>query len=130
MKKIYHEICRHTGKIPEFASYLVQEGIYENKTQAIDVLRHNTREVPKVTEAYAIWKVGRLRTKDMKKHVDKLATVFKEIKTRTAKAEYESIVEVLEEALKETSLAIKNKDLSKLPEVKRLLEEALYGRQE
>lgn len=43
------------------------------------------------------------------------------------KAEVESIVDVLEEALKELTLAIKKQDLGKLPEVKRLLEEALYG---
>jgi len=127
MKKIYYEVRRFEGKIVEFAKYLVEQGIYATETSAKDALRHNTRAIPEVDAAYAEWKPGRLRTKDMSKHIAKVAEVFQEIKTRTVKAECESIVEVLEEALKELTLAIKKQDLGRLPEVKSMLEEALYG---
>lgn len=127
MKKIYYEVRRFEGKIVEFAKYLVEKGIYATEASAKDALRHNTRAIPEVDASYAEWKPGRLRTKDMSKHVAKVAEVFKEVKVRTVKAECESIVDVLEEALKELTLAIKQQGLSRLPEVKRLLEEALYG---
>jgi len=127
MKKIYNEVRRFEGKIIEFAKYLVEKGIYATEASAKDALRHNTRAIPEVDATYAEWKPGRLRTRDMEKHNNKLKEVFETIRVHTAKAEYNSIVEVLEEALKEVTLAIKNKDLGRLPEVKRLIGEALYG---
>lgn len=127
MKKIYNEVRRFEGKLLEFADYLVEQKLYSSNRTAREAIRHNTRAIPEVDAAYAKWRPGRLRTKDMSKHVAKVAEVFKEVKVRTVKAECESIVDVLEEALKELTLAIKQQDLGKLPEVKLMLEEALYG---
>lgn len=130
MKKIYNELCKYDGKLSEFAHHLVDKGIYTNVRYALDCLRDRVKPNGNVEAIYAEWKPGRLRTKDMQTHVNKTKEVFKDIKVRTVKAECESIVEVLEEALKELTLAIKKQDLGKLPEVKRLLEEALYGSKE
>lgn len=127
MKKIYNELRQYEGKLLEFADYLVEHKLYSSNRTAREAIRHNTRAIPEVDVAYAEWKPGRLRTKDMSKHIAKVAEVFKGIKERTVKAECESIVDVLEEALKELTLAIKQQGLGRLPEVKRLLEEALYG---
>ena len=127
MLKIYNELRAHEGKLHEFAHYAVEKGLYAEAKYVTQALRINTRPNQALIDLYHEWKPGRLKTRDMQTHVEKTKAVFQEIKIRTVKAECESIVEVLEEALKELTLAIKKQDLGKLPEVKRLLEEALYG---
>ena len=128
MQKIYNELKKYDGKLLQFADHLVEIGLYSSERTAREAIRHNVRPIEEVTKAYEQWKVGRLRTKDMETHKEKLSTVFKEIKVRTVKAECESILEVLEEALMLLTLSAKKQDLTNLPEIKRLLEEALYGR--
>lgn len=127
MHKIYLELRKHDGKLAEFAKYAQSLGIYSDLRGVTQALRYGVRPNEALIKAYQEWRPGRLKTKDMATHVSKVAEVFQEIRTRTVKAEVESIVEVLEEALKELTLAIKKQDLGKLPEIKRLLEEALYG---
>lgn len=127
MFKIYNELRSHEGKLHEFARHAVEKGLYAEVKYVTQALRINTRPNEALIKLYEEWKPGRLKTKDMQTYVEKTKTVFQEIKVRTVKAEVESIVDVLEEALKELTLSIKKQDLGKLPEVKRLLEEALYG---
>lgn len=130
MKKIYNELRKHDGKLLEFADHLVTLGLYASNRTAREAIRHNVRAIPEVDEAYAEWRPGKLITRDLAKHSDKLQNVFKEIKRRNVKDELLSVVDVLEEALKELTLAIKSDNKQKLHEVKDLLQQALYGAQE
>lgn len=127
MHKIYLELRKHDGKLSEFANYAHSLGLYSDMRGVIQALRHGVKPNEALIKAYQEWKPGRLKTKDVQTYVEKTKAVFKDIKVRTVKAEVESIVEVLEEALKELTLAIKHNNQDKLPEIKRLLEEALYG---
>jgi len=124
---IYNELRKHDGKLAEFAKYAQELGIYPDVRGVTQALRYGVRPNTVLIKAYQEWRPGRLKTKDMQTYVEKTKAVFQEMKVKTVKAECESIVEVLEEALKELTLAIKHQDPGKLPEVKRLLEEALYG---
>lgn len=124
---LYNELRRYHGKVWEFCHHLVDKGLYPTTKCAYEVVRRKVTEDKVINDLYKEWKPGRLRTRDMEKHNNKLKEVFETIRVHTVKAECTSIVEVLEEALKEVTLAIKNKDLGRLPEVKRLIEEALYG---
>lgn len=63
----------------------------------------------------------------MAKHVNKTKEVFKEIKQRTLKQELLTIVDVMEEALKELTLGIKTMDKERLLQAKELLSNGLYG---
>lgn len=130
MKKIYNELRKHNGKLLEFADYLVSIGLYSSDRTAREAIRHNVRAIPEVDKAYAEWRPGKFITRDLAKHSDKLQNVFKDIKRRNVKDELLSVVDVLEEALKELTLAIKSDNKQKLYEVKDLLQQALYGAQE
>ena len=127
MQKIYNELRRHDGKLTEFALLLSQKGLYKNHRLATQALRLNTKENPEIQRLYEEWKPGKLKTKDMTTHVDKVAKVFKEIKQHTLKSELLSIVDVMEEALKELTLGIKNMDRERLLQAKELLSNGLYG---
>ena len=127
MQKIYNELSRHDGKLTEFALLLSNKGLYKNHRLATQALRLNTKENPEIQRLYEEWKPGKLKTKDMTTHVDKVAEVFKEIKQRTLKAELNSIVDIMEEALKELTLGIKNMDRERLLQAKELLSNGLYG---
>lgn len=130
MKKIYNELRKHNGKLLEFADHLVNLGLYASNRAAREAIRHNVRTIPGVDKAYTEWRSGKFITRDLAKHSDKLQNVFKEIKRRNVKDELLSVVDVLEEALKELTLAIKSDNKQKLYEVKDLLQQALYGAQE
>ena len=127
MKKIYNELCKYDGKLLEFADHLVYIGLYSSNRTAREAIRHNVRPIEEVTNAYMAWKPGRLRTKDMATHINKTKEVFKEIKQRTLKSELNSIVDVMEEALKELTIGIKNMDKERLLQAKELLSNGLYG---
>ena len=127
MQKIYNTLRSHEGKLTEFAKFLVEKEQYVTIQAAIQALRHNVRPMPIVNELYEEWKPGKLKTKDMTTHVDKVAEVFKEIKQRTLKAELNSIVDVMEEALKELTIGIKSMDKDRLLQAKELLSNGLYG---
>ena len=127
MKKIYNELRSHEGKLTEFANVLVEKGVYNSLSSALQALRHNVKPMPIVNDLYTEWRPGRLKTKDMKTYVDKTKEVFKEIKQRTLKQELLSIVDVMEEALKELTLGIKNMDRERLLQAKELLSNGLYG---
>ena len=101
MRKIYNEVRSHEGKLTEFAEYLVTKGVFKDTKNGMQSLRLNTRDNPEVIRLYEEWRPGRLKTKDMAKHVDKVAKVFKDIQKRTLKQELLTIVDVMEEALKE-----------------------------
>lgn len=127
MRKIYNELRSHEGKLAEFANFLVEKGVYNSLSSALQALRHNVKPMPIVNELYAEWRPGRPKTKDMKTYVDKTKEVFKEIKQRTLKQELLSIVDVMEEALKELTLGIKSMDKERLLQAKELLSNGLYG---
>lgn len=127
MRKIYNELRRHDGKLTEFALLLSNKGLYKNHRLATQALRLNTKENHEIQRLYEEWKPGKLKTKDMTTHVDKVAEVFKEIKQRTLKAELNSIVDIMEEALKELTIGIKNMDRERLLQAKELLSNGLYG---
>lgn len=127
MKKIYNELRSHDGKLTEFALLLSSKGLYKNHRLATQALRLNTKENPEIQRLYEEWKPGKLKTKDMTTHVDKVAEVFKEIKKRSLKAELNSIVDIMEEALKELTLGIKSMDKERLLQAKELLSNGLYG---
>lgn len=127
MKKIYNELRSHEGKLTAFANFLVEKGLYKDAKSGIQALRINTKPNPTIIALYEEWKPGRLKTKDMAKHVDKVAEVFKDIKKRTLKQELLTIVDVMEEALKELTLGIKNMDRERLLQAKELLSNGLYG---
>ena len=127
MRKIYNELRSHEGKLTEFANFLVEKGVYNSLSSALQALRHNVKPMPIVNELYAEWRPGRLKTKDMKTYVDRTKEVFKEIKQRTLKQELLSIVDVMEEALKELTLGIKSMDKERLLQAKELLSNGLYG---
>ena len=127
MKKIYNELRSHEGKLTEFANFLVEKEVYNSLNSALQALRHNVRPMPEVDKAYQEWKPGRLKTKDMQTYVDKTKEVFKEIKQRTLKQELLSIVDVMEEALKELTIGIKVMDKERLLQAKELLSNGLYG---
>ncbi|NCB01236.1 MAG: hypothetical protein EOM67_03595 [Spirochaetia bacterium] len=127
MRKIYNELRSHEGKLSEFANYLVEKKVYNSSHSALQALRQNVKPMPIVNELYAEWRPGRLKTKDMKTYVEKTQEVFKEIKQRTLKQELQSIVDVMEEALKELTLGIKNMDKERLLQAKELLSNGLYG---
>lgn len=127
MKKIYNELRSHEGKLTEFANFLVEKGVYVTVQSAIQALRINTKANPTVIALYGEWRPGKLKTKDMQTYVDKTKEVFKEIKQRTLKQELLTIVDVMEEALKELTLGIKNMDKDRLLQAKELLSNGLYG---
>jgi len=127
MKKIYNELRSHEGKLTEFAKFLVEKGQYATIPAVIQALRHNVRPMPIVNELYIEWKSGKLKTKDMQTYVNKTKEVFKEIKQRTLKSELLSIVDVMEEALKELTIGIKSMDKERLLQAKELLSNGLYG---
>jgi len=124
-RDIYAELTKTRNKLTAFCNFLIDKKVVNNKGQALWIVKNPT---PAVMKLYAEWAPGKIVTKDMTTYVERTKEVFKEMKTKQVRAEVESIVDVLEEALKETSLAIKHNDLGRLPEVKRLLEEALYAR--
>ena len=130
MRKIYNELRSHEGKLSEFAKFLVEKEVYATIPAGIQALRHNVRPMPIVNELYAEWRPGKLRTRDMQTYVDKTKEVFKEIKQRSLKQELLSIVDVMEEALKELTLGIKSMDKERLLQAKELLSNGLYGGQE
>lgn len=127
MHKIYNELRSHEGKLTEFANFMVSKGLFKDAKNGIQTLRINTKSNPTIIALYEEWKPGRLKTKDMAKHVDKVAEVFKEIKQRSLKQELLAIVDVMEEALKELTLGIKNMDRERLLQAKELLSNGLYG---
>lgn len=127
MRKIYNELRSHEGKLTEFANLMVEKGLFKDPKNGIQALRINTKPNPTIIALYEEWKPGRLKTKDMAKHVDKVAEVFKEIKQRSLKQELLTIVDVMEEALKELTLGIKNMDRERLLQAKELLSNGLYG---
>ena len=130
MRKIYNELRSHEGKLTEFALLLSNKGLYKNHRLATQALRLNTKENPEIQRLYEEWKPGKLRTKDMKTYVEKTKEVFKEIKQRSLKQELLSIVDVMEEALKELTIGIKSMDKERLLQAKELLSNGLYGGQE
>ena len=127
MRKIYNELRSHEGKLTEFANFMVSKGLFKDTKKGIQALRINTKSNPTIIALYEEWKPGRLKTKDMAKHVDKVAEVFKDIQKRTLKQELLTIVDVMEEALKELTLGIKNMDRERLLQAKELLSNGLYG---
>ena len=127
MRKIYNELRSHEGKLTEFAEFMVSKGLFKDHKNGIQALRINTKPNPTIIALYEEWKPGKLKTKDMAKHVDKVAEVFKDIQKRTLKQELLTIVDVMEEALKELTLGIKNMDRERLLQAKELLSNGLYG---
>ena len=127
MKKIYNELRRHEGKLTEFANFLVEKEVYNSLNSALQALRHNVRPMPEVQKLYEEWRPGKLKTKDMKTYVEKTKEVFQEIKQRSLKLELLSIVDVMEEALKELTIGIKSMDKERLLQAKELLSNGLYG---
>lgn len=127
MQKIYNELRSHEGKLTEFAEFMVSKGLFKDAKNGIQALRINTKPNPTIIALYEEWKPGKLKTKDMAKHVDKVAEVFKDIQKRTLKQELLTIVDVMEEALKELTLGIKNMDRERLLQAKELLSNGLYG---
>ena len=127
MHKIYHELISHEGKLTEFANFMVSKGLFKDAKNGIQALRINKKPNPTIIALYEEWRPGRLKTKDMAKHVDKVAEVFKDIQKRTLKQELLTIVDVMEEALKELTLGIKNMDRERLLQAKELLSNGLYG---
>lgn len=127
MQKIYNELRSHEGKLTEFAEFMVSKGLFKDAKNGIQALRINTKPNPTIIALYEEWRPGRLKTKDMAKHVDKVAEVFKDIQKRTLKQELLTIVDVMEEALKELTLGIKNMDRERLLQAKELLSNGLYG---
>ena len=130
MRKIYNELRGHEGKLTEFANFMVSKGLFKDAKNGIQALRINTKPNPTIIALYEEWKPGRLKTKDMAKHVDKVAEVFKDIQMRTLKQELLTIVDVMEEALKELTLGIKTMDKERLLQAKELLSNGLYGGKE
>ena len=127
MYKIYNELRSHEGKLTAFAEFMVSKGLFKDAKNGIQALRINTKPNPTIIALYEEWKPGKLKTKDMAKHVDKVAEVFKDIQKRTLKQELLTIVDVMEEALKELTLGIKNMDRERLLQAKELLSNGLYG---
>ena len=130
MKKIYNELRSHEGKLSEFAKFLVEKEQYATVPAGIQALRHNVKSIPEIQKLYEEWRPGRLKTKDMTTYVSKTKEVFKEIKQRTLRAELNSIVDVMEEALKELTIGIKSMDKDRLLQAKELLSNGLYGGKE
>lgn len=127
LHQIYNDLRGHEGKLHAFARVLVDNGIYSNVKNACACLRNGVKDNDTITKIYEEWKPGKLKTKDMATHNDKLKEVFKDLKKKTVKQELTDAVEVLEEALMELTLGIKNQDTNKLNNAKSLLENALYG---
>ena len=127
MKHIYNELIQYKGKLYEFAYVMVQKKMYSNEKAAVQRLKHGATHRQDIQDLHDSWKDGKLKTKDINKYNEKVSNVFKDIKKTKVKKELESIVEVLEESLKELTIAIKNDDKSKLLEAKKMLENALYG---
>lgn len=130
MQKIYNELRSHEGKLTEFAEFMVSKGLFKDAKNGIQALRINTKPNPTIIALYEEWRPGRLKTKDMAKHVGKVAEVFKDIQKRTLKQELLTIVDVMEEALKELTLGIKTMDKERLLQAKELLSNGLYGGKE
>ena len=127
MKHIYNELIQYKGKLYEFAYVMVQNKMYSNEKAAVQRLKLGVTNRQDIQDLYDIWKDGKLKTKDINKYNEKVSNVFKDIKKTKVKKELESIVVVLEESLKELTIAIKNDDKSKLFEAKEMLQNALYG---
>ena len=127
MHNIYNELRSHEGKLTEFGEFMVSKGLFKDAKNGIQALRINVRPNPEIERLYEEWKPGRLKTKDVEKHNKKLEAVFEDLKKKGLKSELLSIVDVMEEALKELTLGIKNMDKEKLLQAKELLSNGLYG---
>lgn len=127
MRKIYNELRQYEGKLTEFAQVLVDRGLYTNTKNCIATMRHSTKYRKDVQDIYAEWKPGKLKTKDTATHNAKLAEVFRSIKKKEVKEKIETMCEILEESLMTVTLAIKHSDVRKLGEVKKNIENILYG---
>lgn len=127
MREIYNELKRHSGKLTEFAQVLVDRGLYTNTKNCIATMRHSTKYRKDVQDIYAGWKPGKLKTRDVTKHNENLAEVFRSIKKKEVKEKIETMCEILEESLMIVTLAIKHSDVGKLGEVKKNIENILYG---
>ena len=124
--EIYNEIKKKRGKLAEFSKYLVEHELYKDVRSANQALRFGTGNL-KIAELYADWKVGKVKTMDMSRHNDKLKGVFKDIKTRGLKQDLTDIRDVLEHALMELTLGIKNNNKEQLLQVKAMLQDAIYA---
>ncbi len=124
--EIYNTLRKQNGKLAAFSKHLVDIGIYTSISSAHQALRFGTAKED-IAVAYEAWNVGKFKTMDIKKHNDKLKEVFRDIKAKGLKSELIAIQEVLEEALMELTLGIKNNDQAKLSRVKEMLQEALYA---
>ena len=127
MRKIYNELRKYEGKLTEFAQVLVDKGLYSNTKNCIATMRNATRFRQDVQDIYADWKPGKLKTRDVTKHNENLAEVFRSIKKKEVKEKIETMCEILEESLMIVTLAIKHSDVGKLGEVKKNIENILYG---
>ena len=123
--EIYNEVKKKRGKLAEFSKYLVKHELYKDVRSANQALRFGTGNT-RIAELYEDWKDGRVRTRDMSKHNEKLKNVFKEIKTRGLKQELTDIRDVLEYALMELTLGIKNGNKEQLLNVKGILQDVIY----
>lgn len=127
MREIYNELKRHSGKLTEFAQVLVDRGLYTNTKHCVAMMRHSTKYRQDVQDIYSEWKPGKLKTRDVTKHNEKLSEVFRSIKKKEVKEKIETMCEILEESLMIVTLAIKHSDVGKLGEVKKNIENILYG---
>ena len=127
MRHIYEELSKKRGRLTDFANFLISKKVFTDTSNCLTFLRNGTAYRQDIQDLYDSWKDGKLKTKDINKYNEKVSNVFKDIKKTKVKKELESIVEVLEESLKELTIAIKNDDKSKLLEAKEMLQNALYG---
>lgn len=127
MRHIHDELSKKRGRLTEFANFLISKKVFTDTSNCLTFLRSSTVYRQDIKDLYDQWKDGKLKTKNVEKYNEKVSNVFKDIKKTKVKKELESIVEVLEESLKELTIAIKNDDKSKLLEAKKMLENALYG---
>lgn len=127
MRKIYNELRSHEGKLTEFANFLVEKGLFSHYKHASQALRINTKTNPDIVKLYEEWKPGKLKTKDLSSNSQKLKAVFIDIRAKSLKTQLEYVQDVMEEALKELTLGLKNMDRERLLQAKELLSNGLYG---
>ena len=123
--EIYNQLTCKRGQLAAFSKYLVEEGLYKDIKNANQGIRFGTNN-PKISELYETWKNGRVVTKDTEKYNDKLKEVFQNIKTKGLKQELTDVRDVLEYALMELTLGIKNGNKEQLLKVKDILQDAIY----
>lgn len=123
--EIYNEVRKKRGRLAEFSKYLVEHELYKDIRSANQALRFGTGNL-RIAELYTDWKDGKVTTRDMSKHNEKLKNVFKEIKTRGLKQDLTDIRDVLEYALMELTLGIKNGNKEQLLNVKNILQDVIY----